>query len=115
MGRSRTGFLPSVSLSIGLACLLFDGAAHAMNQSQCRRLTRQIHQYQGVAKMAADRGDELWLEGTLNHVQRLSDRRIKQCPEYDQPSTAERMALWMKEMTRAAAKAFIKYMTFGYY
>jgi hypothetical protein len=96
-------------------CLFAAGTADAMNASQCRRLTRQIDQYKGVAEMAANRGDRLWLKGTLNHVQRLSDRRIKQCPQFDQPSQAEVMAQWLKETAHIAAKGFIRYMTFGIY
>lgn len=99
-----------------LGCLVVDSAAHAsLNASQCRRLTRQINHYGGIAEMAANRGDDLWLQGTLNHVQRLSDRRIRLCPQFDKPNQAEVMALWLKQATRAAAKAFIKYMTFGAY
>jgi hypothetical protein len=98
------------------ACLLVDGAAFAeANTAQCKRLTRQIHQYKGVAEMAAQRGDKLWLEGTLAHVQRLSDRRIKMCPQFDQPSIAERMSLWMKQVAHTAGKAFLRYLTFGAY
>lgn len=90
-------------------------AEASLNRSECRRLTRQINHYGGVAEMAANRGDKRWTEGTLAHIQRLSDRRIKMCPEYDQPNQAEIMAKWMAETTKAAAKAFVRYLTFGAY
>lgn len=101
---------------VALACLLASGTAEAaLNSSKCRRLTRQINQYEGVAEMAAARGDKLWFQGTMNHIQRLSDRRIRMCPQFDQPTQAERMAQWLKEIAHVAAKGFIRYMTFGIY
>jgi len=102
-------------LGLVLAGLLASSAQASLNHSECRRLTRQIDHYGGVAEMAANRGDKLWLEGTLAHIQRLSDRRIRLCPEFDQPNQAEIMAKWMADVTKKAAKAFVRYLTFGAY
>ena len=110
-GRFALATLGSVVL---LAFVAMDAVA-ATNSARCRRLTRQISHFGNVAEMAANRGDDLWLDGTLAHIHRLSERRIKMCPEYDRPNQAEVMARWMAEATRTAAKAFIRYLTFGAY
>ena len=65
--------------------------------------------------IASGRGDRRWLEGTLSHVQRLSDRRIKLCPQYDKPSMPERVGLWFKQAGYVAGKAFLRYITLGTY
>lgn len=105
------GLTGAVAISISIA-----GAANAdTNRKDCRRLTRQIEHFGGVAEMAADRGDDRWLDSTMAHIQRLSDRRIALCPEFEQPNHVEEMAKFFADVTKKAAKGFLKYLTFGAY
>ncbi len=112
MSRSRALIL---CLSLGLAALLSAGPALARpsNKAECRRITRQIDHFRDVAQMAAQRGDERWFDGTVDHMRRLGERRVRLCPEYREPNYAAIYAQWTKEMIKRAAKAFLTYTTFG--
>lgn len=104
-----------LSVSIALVCLLSapSALARTSNQAECRRLTRQIDHFRDVASMAAQRGDEMWFDGTVDHIRRLAERRVRLCPEYEEPNYAAIYAQWTKEMLKRAAEAFITYSTFG--
>jgi len=84
-------------------------------QAECRRITRQIGHFENVAAMAAQRGDEMWFDGTVDHIRRLGERRVRLCPEYAEPNYAAIYATWAKWMLKRAAEAFITYTTFGLY
>ena len=76
---------------------------------ECKRLTKQIARYQDVAKMAHDRGDELWEASTKQHVKRLSDRRERRCPELvkqEKDEQAIKIARLIKNAAKAAATYF---------
>ena len=102
-------------VSIGLTALLSAGPALARpsNRSECRRITRQIDHFQGVATMAAQRGNEAWFNGTVDHIRRLGERRVRLCPEYQEPNYKAIYAQWTKALIKRAAQAFISYSTFG--
>jgi hypothetical protein len=75
----------------------------------CKRLTKQIARYQGVAKMAHERGDELWEASTKAHVKRLSERRERRCPELvkkEKDEQAIKIARLLKNAAKAAATYF---------
>ena len=75
----------------------------------CKRLTKQIARYQGVAKMAHERGDELWEASTKAHVKRLSERRARRCPELvkqEKDEQAFKIARLIKNAAKAAATYF---------
>jgi hypothetical protein len=75
----------------------------------CKRLTKQIARYQGVAKMAHERGDELWEASTKAHVKRLSERRERRCPELvkkEKDEQAIKIARLIKNAAKAAATYF---------
>ncbi len=95
--------------------LLVAGSAGAVgNVSQCRRLTRQIDHFETVAEMAKERGDRLWFDGTVSHLQRLSVRQQRMCPE-EKPNYVLMMTKWFGKTARAAGRTAIKYLTFGAY
>ena len=102
-------------VSLGLAALLSAGPALARpsNRTECRRITRQIDHFRDVAAMAARRGNETWFNGTVDHIRRLGERRVRLCPEYQEPNYKAIYAQWTKAMIKRAAKAFISYSTFG--
>ncbi len=110
---------PARRSSGAVLCLLFvlaaGPAAAVSNKAECRRLTRQIDHFEDVAQMAADRRDELWLNGTLEHIDRLAGRRVELCPEYAEPDYAAIYAKWFADLVKKAGKAFLSYMTFGAY
>jgi hypothetical protein len=74
----------------------------------CKRLTKQIARYQGVARMAHERGDELWEASTKQHVKRLSERREQRCPELVKQEKDEQ-ALKIARLLKSAAKAAATY------
>ena len=101
-------------LSIGLTAMLSASPALArQNMAECRRMTRQIDHYTDVAEMAAQRGDEAWFDGTVDHIRRLGGRRVRLCPEYKEPNYAAIYTKWAKEVVKRAAQAFLTYTTFG--
>ena len=114
MSKSRALIL---CLSIGLTAQLAASPALARpsNKAECRRITRQLDHFRGVAEMAAQRGDERWFDGTVDHMRRLGARRVSLCPEYEEPNYAALYAQWTKEVIKRAAKAFLTYTTFGAY
>lgn len=102
-------------LGVGLLAVSLASPALAVpsNKSQCRRITRQITHFEDVATMAAERGDEMWFDGTVDHIKRLGERRSRMCPEYDEPNYAAIYAEWAWWMIKRGAEAFRAYMTFG--
>ena len=83
------------------------------HKSECLRLTRQISHFEDVASMAAERGDEMWFDGTVDHIKQLATRRVRLCPEYEEPNYAKIYTEWAMWMMRRAAEAFMAYTTFG--
>jgi hypothetical protein len=78
---------------------------------ECKRLTRQIAQYEGVAERAHERGDELWEASTKQHVKRLAERRARRCPELvkeEQDAQAIKLARLLKSAAKAAATYFMQ-------
>ncbi len=76
---------------------------------ECKLLTKQITRYKGVAKLAHERGDELWEASTRQHVQRLATRRARRCPELvkqEQDEQAFKLARLLKKAAKAAATYF---------
>ena len=49
---------------------------------ECHRLTSQIARYEGDVELARERGNELWENATLEHIERLSERRARRCSQY---------------------------------
>ena len=78
---------------------------------ECHRLTSQIARYEGDVERARERGNELWENATLAHIERLSQRRASRCPQY-----AEDKGAAMREFARmlgTAAKLAARYFTMG--
>jgi hypothetical protein len=77
---------------------------------ECKRLTKQMARYKDVAKMAHERGDELWEASTKQHVKRLTERRARRCPELVQREKEEQeRAMKIARMIKKAAKAAATY------
>jgi len=112
MKKSAALLLP-VSIALVFSLAAPAALARPSNKAECRRITRQIDHFREVASMAAQRGDEMWFDGTVDHIRRLAERRVRLCPEYEEPNYAAIYAQWTKEMIKRAAEAFITYSTFG--
>jgi hypothetical protein len=81
------------------------------HRRECHRLTSQIARYEGDVERARERGNELWENATLAHIERLSQRRASRCPQY-----AEDKGAAMREFARmlgTAAKLAARYFTMG--
>jgi len=95
--------------------LLEPAAALAGAQAgTCRRISRQIEQYENVVEMAESRDDALWENATLAQIDRLSLRRERLCPEYKKPNKALELAKSTNRLMKLAAKAAITYFTGGF-
>jgi hypothetical protein len=116
MLRSSSSSL-SLFLGLSVACALVAGPALAApsNKAECRRITRQLNHFVNVAEMADSRGDRLWLNSTLAHMDRLKQRRVRLCPEYEEPNWAAIYAKAVRDLAVKAGKVALKYFTFGAY
>jgi hypothetical protein len=86
-----------------------DGPNHP-NTGQCRRMTRQIARFEGDARMARDRDNELWEKASEDQVLRLETRRARLCPEYAKSdNAAKQFALFLAEAAKTAAQAAAAY------
>ena len=112
MKKSAVLLLPACIALVSLLSVP-TALARPSNKAECRRITRQIDHFRGVASTAAERGDRMWFDGTVDHIRRLGERRVRLCPEYEEPNYTAIYAQWAKEMVKRAAEAFITYSTFG--
>ncbi len=96
-------------------CSALPATAVPSNKAECRRITRQLDHFVNVAEMADSRGDHLWLASTLGHMDRLKERRVRLCPEYEEPNWAAIYAKAIADLAKKAGKAALTYMTFGAY
>jgi len=100
-----------VALTV-VAMLAVDGVAAAgSNTGRCRKLTRQIEQFEGTLALATQRDDDLWAGATQEHIARLAERRASLCPEYRPRNKAAELVKTVRTWTRAAAKAAYRYFT----
>jgi len=103
-------------LVLGLAASLVMAPALALagaHSGTCRRLTRQITQYEGVAEMADQRGNGLWEAETRRHIERLELKREGLCPEYKKANPAVELAKSTRRMIKKAAITAFDYFTTG--
>jgi hypothetical protein len=107
--------------AMGLAAALLLAAATAGAEEhyrECRRISRQMVHFEGVAEMARDRDNELWEKATLDHIQRLGDRRRRLCPEMVaemEKSRARKVMENSAEFLKSAGKVALRVFTFGAY
>ena len=81
-----------------------------LNKGECRKLGKKIVHYTDVAARAEDRGDPMWEEAAVAHVDRLEERWNTLCGHYEDT--------WAKQVTELLKEAGIlalRYFTFGYY
>jgi len=113
MGR----ILPAIAVVV--AVLVPAGAAVAGEEyRECRRITRQISHYEDVVDLARERDNELWEKATIDHMQRLADRRRRLCPEMvaeTEKSQARKIMDDSAEFLKAAGKIALQVFTFGAY
>jgi hypothetical protein len=75
---------------------------------ECHRLTSQIARYEGDVERARERGNELWENATLEHIERLSERRASRCSQYvkDDGAGLRRFGRMLGKAAELAAKYF---------
>ena len=78
---------------------------------ECHRLTSQITRYEGDVELARERGNELWENATLEHIERLSQRRASRCSQYVEDNGAA--VRQFGRMLGKAAKLAARYFTMG--
>ena len=101
-----------------LTPLTAQAEATARYNAHCKRITKQIDRYEDVADMARDRGDDMWLDGTLAQIERLENRRAQLCPAYAEGVAAAAAAKFWKDtydLTKQIAQGAVRYFTLGAY
>jgi len=88
----------------------YDPNLAKLNKGDCRKLARKIVHYADVAAQASDRGDDLWEETTVAHVDRLEARWNALCATED--TTVLRM---VNAAITTASRLALKYFTMGYF
>jgi hypothetical protein len=85
---------------------------------ECRKITKQMAHFEDVVDMAQERDNELWERATVDHLQRLADRRRRLCPqmvaEMDK-SKARKVMEDSAELMKAAGEVALRVFTFGAY
>ncbi len=97
-------------IAFGLCLLLMPALASAESSLECRRMTQSIAHYQRMHERAKQLGNPMWTERTKQQVRLLEDKRAMTCPEYSANAEAARA---FRTLSKIAAKAAVKYFTFG--
>jgi hypothetical protein len=100
-----------VALTVVAVLAVGGVAAAGHNTGKCRKLTRQISQFEGTLELAKQRDDDLWTDATEAHIARLGQRRASLCPEYRPRNKAAEIVKEVRGWTRTAAKAAYRYFT----
>ena len=111
----RTSLIPITMISLAVVLAAEPVLAVRSHQAECRRITRQLVHLVSVAEMADSRGDGLWRQSTLNHIDQLKQRRVRLCPEWKEPNWAMIYAKMAAEMAVKAGKVALQVLTFGTY
>ncbi|MGH0036700.1 MAG: hypothetical protein ACQGVK_16880 [Myxococcota bacterium] len=110
---------PIAALLAGSLLLVPASAAVAEEHyRECKKITRQMTHYEGVVEMARERDNALWENATLDHIQRLADRRRRLCPEMVtelEKSKARKVMEDSAEVLKSAGKVALRVFTFGAY
>lgn len=88
------------------------------HRGTCRRISRQIDQFETTLQRAQERDNELWEQSTLQHLERLYNRRGTLCPEYAMSRAKARRVQSLENaqaFLKAAGSAALRYFTFGAY
>lgn len=88
----------------------YDPTLARLKPGECRKLARKIVHYTDVAARASDRGDELWEQSTVAHVDRLEARWNALCANED-----DRFTRWFNAALKTAGRLALKYFTMGYF
>ncbi len=80
---------------------------------ECHRLTNQIARYEGDVERARERDNELWENATLDHIERLSQRRASRCPQYSEENRAAMRMRRLGQFLGSAAQLAARYFTMG--
>ncbi|MCH7867224.1 MAG: hypothetical protein IH881_05960 [Myxococcales bacterium] len=103
-------------ICVTVLVLAMAGPASAIqkpNRGQCRQIGKQLEQHAMMVERAVSRGNKLWAQSTLNHMERLSARRQRLCPDlYPQGTRAKAMAE-MRRLLATAGKLALKFFTLG--
>jgi hypothetical protein len=76
--------------------------------SECKRIAKQIIQFEKVKGMAEERRDEPWANATQTHIARLEGQWNARCY-----NGVDEWQVAFNELVRGASEAAIRYFTFG--
>ena len=78
-------------------------------RGECRKLTNQIARYERDVEWAKERDNELWENATLAHIERLTDRRDRLCPELSEDMALFEFGKALGNFLNKAASAAARY------
>jgi hypothetical protein len=100
-----------------IAVIALPTLAAAGGRNECRRLTRQLENFEAMHQRARERNRPMWEEGMYAQVERLKTHRAAECPEYAEERAAEleerEGAAAFVALVKTAAQAAVKYFTMG--
>lgn len=105
----------SIVIAFTLALLMASPATAVQhpNRGQCRQLTKQIETHSHTVARAQVRGNAMWARATQAHINRLDQRRMKLCPDLYSLSARAQALEKMKQYTKMAAQAAVRFFTMG--
>jgi hypothetical protein len=89
---------------------VYDPDLAKFHKAECKKIARQIVQYTDVAARADDRGDALWEQSTVAHVDRLEARWNALCASEDQT-----WAILFNKALNTAGRLALKYFSMGWF
>lgn len=112
------GRILAVTLAAALLLASATAATATEHHRECRKITRQMSHFEDVVDMARERDNPLWEKATIDHLQRLADRRRRLCPQMVaemEKSKARKVMEDSAEFFKEAGKVALRVFTFGSY
>jgi hypothetical protein len=81
--------------------------------AECARLHKQIAHFENMVERAEERGNQLWIDGMQQHVDRLRDEQRQICPDDAADSAAREAWRAFANLLKVAGQAALTFFTFG--
>lgn len=111
-------FVVALALAAPVSATTPRASLHGHYRGECRKLTKQIHHFEGtILPMAISRGNRAWERATRAQVARLGNRRADLCPAYGAERTfvarARDQMRRFNQMVQLAGRAALAFFTGG--
>lgn len=103
----------TMALALGWV-LLAPMSASALNPSECARLLKQIHHFNGMHERAETLGNPMWADRMQFQADLLRERYDDRCEGFAEDDRAVRQAVaTIATVVKVGAKAAAKFFTLG--